>query len=181
MMRGMTSTLEVPSSYYHDLTTWHTLNTLYNHKTQRELKAIYNHSLDKKLIYRLLKVTENQQGHKILNAVEQGKCYLSQSDSVNLDLGFIEPKFNIGVERTFFEDIISEKVNDLVKTITDTIVTAGVKVDQIDSIFFTGGSTQIPIIRQKIMEPFPKALKVQGDVFSSVGKGLIIDAQRKFL
>ena len=52
--------------------------------------------------------------------------------------------------------------------------------DEINSVFFTGGSTQIPFIRAAILHHFPHAENVQGDVFSSVGKGLIIDAKHKF-
>ncbi len=179
-MHGMSGMLQVPNSYYHDLTTWHTLNSLYNHKTQRELSSIYNFAVEKERIARLQKVIHWQFGHKILNAVEEAKCALSQLEQISLDLNFIEPGFTIAVQQATFENIILDKVEDLTTTLLETVSSAGVQNHQIDSIFFTGGSTQIPLIRQKINEHFPQAKKVRGDVFSSVGKGLIIDAHRKF-
>ncbi len=181
MMQGMSGMIQVPKSYYHDLTTWHTLNSLYHHKIHRELKMIHNHAVEKQAISRLIKVVEKQQGHRILNAVEQGKCFLSDDLRVDLDLKFIENEFTLGVTRGEFENIILEKVDELVGALLETVVAAGIGNDRIDSIFFTGGSTQIPLIRQRIAASFPNARSVQGDVFSSVGKGLIIDARRKFL
>jgi len=180
MMQGMSGRIQVPKSYYHDLTTWHTLHSLYHHKIHRELRMIHNTAVEKKAIARLIKVIEKQQGHRILNAVELGKCLLSEDVQVDLDLKFIEAEFTLAVTRKDFENIILEKVDELVSTLLDTVADAGVRNDQIDSIFFTGGSTQIPLIRQKICSYFPNAMSVQGDVFSSVGKGLIIDARRQF-
>ncbi len=179
-MRGMSGNIQVPNSFYYDLTTWHTINSLYTHRTRSELHTIENFALDPKRITRLLNVIEKQAGHKILNEVEQGKCLLSNAEQVNLDFHFIEKEFFLSIERKMFEDFIQNKVEKLVQVVLKTISDSGIKTVDIDSIFFTGGSTQIPMIRSAILEYFPNAEVVQGDVFSSVGKGLIIDAKRKF-
>lgn len=180
-MQGISGTIEIPSSYYHDLTTWHTINGLYTHQTRRSLQAIHNHALEPKLIRRLINVIEKQQGHKILNAVEQAKCLLSDLEHTSLDLNFIEDNFVIKTEKLQFQGIIQDKVQQLVDTVFATLMDAGLKNNAIDSIFFTGGTTQIPIIRQSIQESFPNATLVQGDVFSSVGRGLILEAKRLLL
>ena len=78
------------------------------------------------------------------------------------------------------EDFIQNKVEKLVQVVLKTISDSGIKTSDIDSIFFTGGSTQIPMIRSAILAHFPNAEVVQGDVFSSVGKGLIIDAIKQW-
>ncbi len=179
-MRGISGNIQIPSSYYHDLTTWHTINSLYTHQTQRALKSIWNVAEQKNRIERLMNVIKRQQGHKILNEIEQGKCLLSQAEQISLDLTFIENNFMLNVERARFQEIIHDKVEQLVETLLDTVKEAGVSNEVIDSIFFTGGSTQIPMIRQAVAKHFPTAAIIQGDVFSSVGRGLIIDAIRKF-
>jgi len=180
-MHGTTGRIEIPSSFYHDLTTWHTINGLYTHATRRALEEIYNHAVDPTPIRRLMSVIEKQQGHKILNEVEQAKCFLSSDDHTQLDFRFIEEKFLIGVTKVQFETVIEEKIEKLLQTLLMTVQEAGVKNNDIDSIFFTGGTSQIPIIRKRISDCFPRATFVQGDVFSSVGKGLILDAQQRFL
>ncbi|HRA43227.1 MAG TPA: Hsp70 family protein, partial [Gammaproteobacteria bacterium] len=112
--------------------------------------------------------------------VEQGKCLLSNAEQVNLDFQFIEKEFFISIQQKMFENFIQNKIEKLVQVVLKTISDSGIKTSDIDSIFFTGGSTQIPMIRSAILAHFPNAEIVQGDVFSSVGKGLIIDAKRKF-
>lgn len=179
-MRGMSGDIQVPNSFYHDLTSWHTINTLYNFQTRQALQTIRNDAYAKKPIEKLIKVIENQQGYHILNEVERGKCFLSEASKVELNLEFIENGFNVDVSRQQFENIIQTEVDRLQHTITEVIKSAGIQYDAIDSIFFTGGSTQIPVIRKMIANLMPKAKIVQGDVFESVGKGLIIDAVHKF-
>ena len=179
-MRGMSGNIQIPSRYYHDLTAWHTINSLYTHQTRSELQALKNLACDPKRIARLINVIEKNQGHKILNKVEQGKCLLSSSAEVRLDFEFIEKEFSFDIKRTTFESLMKNKVEQLVQTVLKTVSDSGITANEINSIFFTGGSTQIPFIRAAILKHFPSAETVQGDVFSSVGKGLIIDAKHKF-
>lgn len=181
MMRGISNAIQIPSSYYHDLTTWHTINSLYTHQTKRAIQHIKNLAFNKRPLERLLHVIEHQEGHKILNEIERTKCALSQDIQASLNLTFIEKHFILNLARQSFENIISKKVDELIQTVLNTLQDSGVKNTEIDSIFFTGGSTQIPIIQAAITKLFPMAQIVRGDVFSSVGKGLIIDAQQRFL
>lgn len=181
IMQGISGNIQIPSGYYHDLTTWHTINSLYNHKVRHHLKEIWNFAIDKKPIERLMHIVAQQQGHRIQNEVEKGKCFLSEQGNVDLALSFIEKDFSLGVTRDQFENIIHPQIDELKDTVLGTVKDAGVPSDKIDSIFFTGGSTQIPIIRQTIQTIFPNAKVVKGDVFNSVGTGLILDAKRRFL
>jgi hypothetical chaperone protein len=179
-MQGLNGLIPIPSSYYYDLTAWHTLHALYVPQAKRHIRSIRNMALEPRPIERLIKVIDHQEGHRILNEVERGKCILSQVGNVDLDLRFIEQDFILSASRTLFEEMIKDKVEQLIQTLLDTIVDAGIKKQSIDSVFFTGGSTQIPIIQRMIIEQLPTAKIVQGDVYSSVGKGLIIEAERQF-
>lgn len=180
-MQGISNSIPIPASYYHDLTTWHTIHNLYTHSAKRSVQSIWNMAFEKKPIERLLSVMEKQQGHKILYEVEQGKCLLSQSLNACLDLSFMEDGFVHSVTRERFQEMIIDKVSELIETLLNTVKMANVNTGSIHSIFFTGGSTQIPIIRQQIAAHFPSANLVQGDVFNSVGKGLIIDAKQRLM
>jgi len=180
-MQGITNQIQIPSSYYHDLTTWHTINSLYTYQTRQVIRNIRDFALEKKPLERLLHVIENQQGHNILNEIEQGKCQLSLNTKTNLDFSFIESDFQMAIERKIFEEIIHSKVTQLIQRLLETVKEAQIKNSDIQSIFFTGGSTQIPLIRNTIERLFLGAKIIQGDVFNSVGKGLIIDARNRFL
>lgn len=180
LMRGSSSDLEVPSSYYHDLTTWHMLTQLYDAKTISHISSIHAVAHEKHLLQRLLKVLKQRSGHHILYEVENVKQKLSDLQQISLDLNFIEQDLSVQVTRKLFNDVIEDDVEKIMMTILQTINMSGVKNSDISAIFYTGGSTKIPIIREKINPLFVNAEIVQGDAFGSVGLGLAIDAQRRY-
>lgn len=179
-MRGSNGLIPIPSSYYYDLTAWHTLHALYTPQAKRLIRSLLAQALNGDAIKRLLRVIELQEGHRILNEIEKGKCRLSDVVNIHLNLEFIEENFILPVTRDAFENMIKDKVTQLVQTLQNTITDANIPNSKIDAVFFTGGSTQIPIIQQQIKALLPTAEMVHGDVYSSVGKGLIIEAQRQF-
>lgn len=181
MMRGSSSDLEVPSSYYHDLTTWHMLAQLYDAKTISHVASIQAGSHEKHLLDRLLKVLKNRSGHHILYEVEHVKQQLSDKMQASLRMDFIENNLSVEVTRKLFNEVISDEVEKIITTILHTIHSSGVTRDDISAIFYTGGSTKIPLIRDTINPLFPNAEIVQGDAFGSVGLGLTIDAKRRYM
>ncbi len=50
----------------------------------------------------------------------------------------------------------------------------------IDTVFFTGGSSGVQLLRERIAALAPDARKVEGDLFGSIGAGLALDAARRF-
>jgi len=180
LMRGSSSNIEVPSMFYHDLTTWHTLNNLYSTSTLSQIKSIQTVSYAKNLIARLLRVLQKRAGHHILDSVETIKQRLSDEREVDLDLSFIEAELSTLIPRNTLNEVIAEQVQHIIDKINETVTMAGVQPEKINAIFYTGGSTKIPMIRDQINALFPLAEIVRGDAFGSVGMGLTIDAQRKF-
>ena len=57
---------------------------------------------------------------------------------------------------------------------------ANVAAERVDTVFFTGGSSGVLALRERIGKLLPGARKVEGDLFGSIGSGLAIDAVRKF-
>ena len=173
--------LEIPSVYYHDLSTWHKINFLYSNKIVEEVKLLHRKSLSPQLIQRLLKVLEDQQGHNLSLEVERTKIALSSQDKTAINLSKIENDLLPEIELQTFIETISTLVEDLKLTLKDTLLMAGVTPKDIGAVFFTGGSTAIPFVRQELLSLIPEADIIDGDMFGSVGKGLILEAQKRYL
>lgn len=172
------SYIEVPSSIYYDLTTWHLLSFLYSHKTINNLKHVYAAAKDKQLIQRALDVLQKRLGHYLLSTVEEAKISLSQQRDLNVDLSAIDKNLELSITREQFERSCCTLVSQLETTINNTLNQAGEKASDISSVFVTGGTTQIPTVAKCIKSLLPNAKYVTGDIFGSVGKGLAIQAQR---
>jgi hypothetical chaperone protein len=180
LVRGLSGDIETPVTYYHDLTTWHTLNNLYDAKTISHVRSIQATAYQKHLIERLILVLRKKAGHHILDSVEQAKQRLSDQVETTLDLDFIESELHLALAQTTLNSTIEDLLDKITLRVKETVQMANVDFSAISAIFYTGGSTKIPVIRNKINELFPSAHVIQGDAFGSVGLGLTIDAQRRY-
>lgn len=180
VIKGSSSVIEFPNSYYHDLTTWHTLTGLYDVKTIAHIQTLRTVAFEKEKIARLIHVLEKKAGHFILNAVESAKQKLSDALETHIPLSFIEDELNVLVSRELLDEVISHELSKIIKTIEKTVQEAQVQASEIDVIFYTGGSTKIPVVRNKINALFPEAKIVEGDPFGSVGLGLTIEAKKRY-
>lgn len=176
-MLGMNGAkLEVPVSLYYDLTSWHLLNNLYDIKNINHIKDLYLVSEQKELIKRAINVLQKKLGHYLLQAAENSKIKLSTSLNDSIDISKVEQDLQVFITRDHFESYCHRLVNDLQSTIQTTLTAAAINANQIESVFLTGGTTQIPSVHRMIRNIFPNAKWVTGDIYGSVGKGLAIAA-----
>lgn len=172
--------IDVPTSPYNDLATWHKINFLYTNKTMTALKDIAYHAARPDLIERLIRVVDQQLGHDLAIRVEQAKIGLSADETVPMALEAVERGLEIAVARGSFHDAIADAVGKVTARVEATVAEAGLTAADIHTVFMTGGSTAVPLVRGTIMALFPNAELVEGDKFGSVGMGLGLDARRKF-
>lgn len=171
---------QVPSGYYFNLATWHTINQLYTRKAWQQLQDIAREAADRDKIDRLLDLVEQRSGHWLALQVESGKIALSAEESTTLDLRRLRPAEMLDVRRADFDDAVGHLVKSVEDTVEKLLRDAGVKASDLDTIFFTGGSSGVNLLRQKIGAIAPNAQHVEGDRFGSIGSGLALDATRKF-
>jgi hypothetical chaperone protein len=171
---------EVPSSYYFNLATWHTINLAYTQKIWLQLKDVYRDAREPQKLDRLLKLIEQRTGHWLALKVEEGKIGLSDVDQLVLELDRFSPSHALTLKREDFEGAIGHLVANIEKTVQNLLRDADVGAGQVDTVFFTGGSSGVRLLREKIAALVPTAKRVEGDLFGSIGAGLALDAARKF-
>jgi hypothetical chaperone protein len=171
---------EVPSSYYFNLATWHTINLAYTQKVWRELQDVYRDARERGKLELLLKLIEQRDGHWLALQVEEGKIALSDAATTELRLDRLIPGEKVELSRAGFGAAISHLTTSVGNTVSTLLRDAGVTADAVDTVFFTGGSSGVPVLREKIAGLVPNARRVEGDLFGSIGFGLGLDAERKF-
>lgn len=171
---------EVPSSYFFNLATWHTINFAYTHKVQRELQDVIRDAQERDKLARLLKLVEQRDGHWLAQKVEEGKIALSDMPTTQLLLDRITSDLTHALHRTEFNAAIAHLIENIKNTITKLLRDGGIQCHEVDTIFLTGGSSGVPMLRQEISSLFPTARCVEGDPFGSIGAGLALDAMRRF-
>jgi hypothetical chaperone protein len=170
----------VPSSYYFNLATWHTINQAYTRKSIGQLADLARDAAEPDKLARLRKLIDDRAGHWLAMQVEEAKIGLSATPVVDLDLDRLSPPERLQIGRAVFETAIAGLVDQVGATVQRLLGEAGVAAERVDTVFFTGGSSGVAALRERIAAIVPAARRVEGDLFGSIGAGLAIDAARKF-
>ncbi len=170
----------VPSTVYFDLATWHLINTVYGHNRVIELKHMASMYADKTKHQRLIRAITQRLGHLLAAKAEEAKINVSLTGTAQIDLETLEAGLHIALTEHQLFAAIDEQVKKIVSAATETAQQAGLKTNQIDALYFTGGSTGLRFLAEAIGAAFPQAERVAGDRFASVAMGLGIYAQRRF-
>ncbi len=170
----------MPRHYWLDLATWHRINTLYSQRTLADLKALWHDADHPDLIARMMQVVDHRHGHALAMEVERAKIALSDTDATRLALSALTGGPNPMARRDRFEEAVEMPVSRIRALIDATIREAGLTPDRIATVFLTGGSSQLPLLRATVAAALPDAQLATGDMLGSVGTGLALDARRRF-
>ncbi len=174
------SGLEVPSSPYFNLATWHTINQVYTRKAWAQIVEVTREGREPEKLQALQNLVQQKDGHWLALQVEAAKINLSTESEATLDLSRLGVSKDLLLQRAVFDHAIAILVGRIGETVNKLLRDAGVAADQVDTVFFTGGSSGVPLLRQSVGVLLPQAQRIEGDLFGSIGAGLAIDAARKF-
>ena len=172
--------LDAPSWYFSDLATWHRINKLYDGKVMTEIRGIRRDSAEPEKIERLLRVLEKRNGHELLGRIEQAKIELSAQPRVTVAMADIAENLALGIGRKAFEKVIADHLERIAARVRQVLRLSGLEAKDVRTVFLTGGSSGVPVVRAAILKTVPAARVVEGDAFGSVAAGLALDAERRF-
>ncbi len=170
----------MPRHYYLDLATWHRINALYTARTASDLKALRHEADRPELLDRMMRVVDGRHGHAVAIEVERVKIELSDTEAARLMLAPMTKGPNPVARRDRFEAAVEAPVARIDGLISQTLAEAGLTADRIATVFLTGGSSQLPLLRATVARALPAARLATGDMLGSVGTGLALDARRRF-
>ncbi|WP_213879567.1 Hsp70 family protein [Pseudomonas sp. dw_358] len=170
----------MPTSHHMNLATWHTINSVYSQKSQLALGSMRYDIQDTDGIDRLFKLIEQRAGHWLAMEVEETKIQLTHAESRQVPLDRIQPELSVELTRALFDAAIDALLERVRGSVTQLLTDAGVTVAQVDTVFFTGGSSGIPALRQSVGAMLPNARHVEGNIFGSIGAGLAIEARKRY-
>lgn len=172
--------LDVPSAYFHDLATWSNINRMYDQKVMSEVRQVRLEAQQPALLDRLVRVLDEQRGHALAMEIEDAKIALSDSKQAQIALDWIEPGLQAGIARRELVGHTRQLAARIAARIGNCLHQARLSPDQVDAVFLTGGSVRLAHVRKAILGAVPGARAIDGDTFGAVGKGLTIEAIRRY-
>jgi hypothetical chaperone protein len=172
--------LEVPSRYFHDLATWSNINRMYEPRVMAELRQVRHEAGEPALLDRLVRVVEEQRGHTLAMEIEEAKIALSDVRQADIPLEWVAPGLNAAIARPDLVSHTRQLAERIAARVKNCLAQARLSADDIDAVFLTGGSVRLAHVRKAITKAVPSARIVEGDIFGAVGKGLTLEALRRY-
>jgi hypothetical chaperone protein len=105
---------------------------------------------------------------------------VAESRSTRIALEQVERGLDIEVSEAGVIACVEDDMARIAEASLQTVAMAGLEAAQVDAVYFTGGSTGLAPLAQRIAGQFASAQVVRGHRFASVAQGLGHHAHRQF-
>lgn len=164
---------EVPSRVFFDLSTWHLIQWLYVPRAISQAQALRVNYSDPRLHERLMRVLREKHGHHIAHEVELAKIRCSMTDAdTTVDLSIVEAALTAPLGTAALREHLGALLERTVACARECVQRAGLRDDQLDAVYLTGGSSALRPFQQTLRAAFPSVALIEGDLFGGVASGL---------
>ena len=169
----------VPHAIFNDMATWEKIPFLYTAQNRRMVDEMVNLAHEPEKLGRLASVLEDELGHEISFAVEQGKIAAnSGAATAEIDLGVIERGLSAALPTDDLGVILGEYSKALHVGAQETLALAGLEVGDVSRVIYVGGSSLLTLVSETMKAQFPEAEHSFTEVFTAVTDGLAIASGR---
>jgi hypothetical chaperone protein len=172
--------LPIPNWPYASLEQWHALSLINRPKVLEMLERLRPMALNSLAVDAFAYFIETDLGLRLHEAVRALKIALSRAPEATFLFSCGPVTIERSVSRLEFESWIRTVLDAMGASVDRLIATTGVRSDQIDRVFLTGGSALVPAVRRLFEERFGAQKIAGGGEFTSVATGLALRAERDF-
>jgi len=127
---------------------------------------------DKIRMDNLLTLVECQLGFPLFHEIEKTKIHLSKSSQSSLHYHFLNIDISENVSALEYETSLTSTISDIMASMMDVFTQSGLTPGDVDQVCLTGGTSQMPLIRNKLAEIFGQDKMSEYSVYQSVVSGL---------
>jgi hypothetical chaperone protein len=171
-VRGFTDKrLPVPQHVMAKLLSWHEMSFIREKSTQELLELMLESSDKPETAEALYDLVMENLGYRLFRAIEAVKVRLSQEEEATLDFEEARIQLHERITRAEFNAFCQPLLTEL-EQVTQELLDRCSGAGEIDAVFLTGGSSQIPAVRQLYVDRFGEERVRTADAFTSVAEGL---------
>lgn len=167
-------TLTIPNHFYAALARWNQLALMKWSRDMRDLRELREQADDREALDRFVELLEKDYSYALFRAVSAAKEALSSQDSTRLTFRAGTIDIDRKITRRDFERWIAGELNEIRRTVDETLSRAALSDQDIDKIYLTGGSSFVPAVRAIFTERFGTTKVHRGSEFESIAQGLAL-------
>lgn len=161
------------------LARWHHVGFLRNPRTREQLRRIRFASSAPQAVDAFLELLDGNLAFFLFREIERAKTALSAKESTTLRFHGNCIDIEETLQRDEFERLIADDLETIRATMRATLAAAGLASADVDAVFLTGGSAQIPAVQRLFLDEFGPTRLRNRDYLTSVAVGLGLDAHSR--
>lgn len=143
------------------------------------LREVKSQASEPDKIAALIQVISEDLGYALYRAVERTKLDLTENEAAGFNFAHSMVHMEDQLERWRFESWIQEDIHRIATCIRSLLNQYGIKPADVDSVFLTGGSSFVPVVRRFFKGTFGREKLRGGEELTTVAKGLALRALEK--
>jgi hypothetical chaperone protein len=172
--RVMGKDMPVPIEYYAGFARWHRLSLMRAPRVLRDIAEVARTASRPEQLRRLLRVIEEELGYQLYQTVSATKAALSHASEATLRFHQGGIEIDHTIRRAEFEGWIAPELAQLEAAVDRAVAASGLREDQVDRVFLTGGTSFVPAVRALFARRFGAERVAGGGEFVSVAEGLAL-------
>ena len=168
--------LPFPSRLLARLGHWHQLPFLRARKTRDLLARLHATSNEPDAVARFEALLEGNGAFFLFEEIERAKSRLSSEDEAGIAFHLDRIDVDVTITRSEFEAMIAADLAKVGACMQAVLARAGVGAGDVDAVFVTGGSAQVPAVRALFVDAFGADRLRAQDYLTTVACGLGITA-----
>ena len=125
-------------------------------------------------------MVDERLGHELMARAEQAKIDVADGGATTIDLGHIERRLAAALTEQQAVDAIEADIERIVGAAREAVRRPGCEPEQVDALYFTGGSTGLRLLAERIAAAFPQRKSCAATASPASRPGLGLHAQRWF-
>ncbi|MDD4974345.1 MAG: Hsp70 family protein [Bacteriovorax sp.] len=149
--------------------------------TWEYLQHIQKFALNKdgeKHMHQLFTLVECQLGFPLFDEIEKSKIRLGSNDRTIFDYHYPGIDINEEISKNSYQLSITPAVEEIIATMMEVFKQSGLSISDVDQVCLTGGTSQLPKIREFLGNIFGSDKLIEYNVYQSVVNGLAQYAKR---
>lgn len=131
-----------------------------------------------KQMHQLFTLVECQLGFPLFDEIEKTKVRLGSMPETSFKYNYPGISINQLITGPTYRESITPTVDDIMASMMEVFKQSGLKTSDVSQVCLTGGTSQLPLIREKLAETFGKEKLIEYNIYQSVVNGLAQFAKR---
>jgi hypothetical chaperone protein len=139
------------------------------------LQHIKNFSITpdgEKHMHQLFTLVECQLGFPLFDEIEKTKVRLGKNSNTFFDYHYPGIDINEEINKASYQQSITPTVEEIMNCMMEVFKQSGLSVSDVDQVCLTGGTSQLPLIRESLANIFGKEKLFEYNIYQSVVNGL---------